>query len=366
MDKIEVKDAVKKYGRVVAVDDVSFQVKEKEILSLLGPSGCGKTTVLRAIAGLEDIDAGEISLDGETVTSPSRKLFVPPEKRHLGLVFQGYALWPHMKVRENVAYGLKVRHFSSRDVDKRVKASLETVGLTGLEDRYPSQLSGGQQQRVALARNLAYEPKVLLLDEPLSNLDLKVRERTRGELHSLLKRIGITAMYVTHDQEEAFVISDRVILMKDGKMVQEAEPNELYEEPANLFVAEFIGRANILKASVKDINESDKTVTLNVPDMATELVCRYECPVFPRNLSMIILRHNEIGIFESKPEYTQNVIKGEVVSREYRGAITDHKVRVGNSQIIVTTHKFCTLSHTIDKKTVYLYIPPESIKPIPC
>jgi ABC-type Fe3+/spermidine/putrescine transport system ATPase subunit len=364
MEKIEVKNVVKKYGNVLAIDDVSFSVKEGEILSLLGPSGCGKTTVLRAIAGLEDIDYGEILLDGEIITSPKKKTFVSPEKRLLGLVFQSYALWPHMKVKDNVSYGLKVRKFGKGEIDKRVKSALETVGLSGLENRFPAQLSGGQQQRVALARNIAYEPKVLLLDEPLSNLDRKVRDRMRGELHVLLKRIGVTAVYVTHDQEEAFVISDRIILMKDGKIVQEAKPKELYEEPKCTFAAEFIGRANILKAIVKAVDDKKKTARLEMPELGGELMCKYDCDIFPKDTSQVLVRYNEIAMYESEPPCSDNVFKGEVVSRDYRGSVTDHKVNIGSVQMIVTTHKFCTMSRSTEKKDVYIYIPPEAVRPL--
>ena len=364
MEKIEVINEVKKFGKVTAVDHFSFKVKDGEVVSLLGPSGCGKTTVLRSIAGLEDIDEGEIYLGGELVTAPSKKVFISPEKRRLGLVFQSYALWPHMTVYKNVAYGLEVRKFPKSDIEKRVKTSLELVGLKGLEHRYPSQLSGGEQQRVALARSLAYEPEVLLLDEPLSNLDLKVRERMRGELRSLLKKLGITAVYVTHDQEEAFCISDRVIVMKDGKLMQEGKPYEIYETPANLFVAEFIGRANMLKAEIKSVDEDVRKALIKVPDMNTELVCEYEVDEFPKKCSFIIIRHNEIGIYSTKPKFQENVVEGEIIAREYRGAITDHKIKVGNSQITVTTHKFCGLAETCEKTHVYLYIHPKAIKPI--
>ena len=364
MNKIEVNHITKKYGDVVAVDDVSFYVEQGEILSLLGPSGCGKTTVLRSIAGLEDIDDGEILLDGKVITSPSKGVFVSPERRLLGLVFQSYALWPHMRVRDNIAYGLQVRKFPKKEIDKRVKDTLETVGLSGLEDRYPSQLSGGQQQRVALARNLAYEPRVLLLDEPLSNLDMKVRERMRGELHVLLKRIGITGVYVTHDQEEAFVMSDRIILMNAGKIAQEASPRSLYEEPDSSFAAEFIGRANVIKVNVKDFDEKQNRVDVELPDMGVSLVCRGKCKNVSKGLHQIVVRYNEIGLFDTKPSYPENVIKGTVVARDYRGSVTDHLVKVGNSQLVVTTHKYCTLSGSIEKDDVYLYIPPESIRPL--
>ena len=212
--KIEVQSVVKRFGKVIAVDGVSFAVKEGEILGLLGPSGCGKTTILRSISGLEEIDGGKILLDGAVVSSPAEKKFVPPEKRRLGFVFQNYALWPNMTVKQNIAYCL--RGLSKEEKERRIANSLELVGLSDVGSRYPSQLSGGQQQRVALARSVSYEPKVILLDEPLSNLDQKERERVRGELRLLLKRIGITTVFVTHDQEEAFVICDRVILMNNG------------------------------------------------------------------------------------------------------------------------------------------------------
>jgi len=368
MQKIEVKGLVKKYGKTLAVDHLSFAVEAGEVLSLLGPSGCGKTTALRAVAGLEQINEGEIYLNGKLVTAPAQKIFVSPEKRNLGLVFQTYALWPHMTVYENVAYGLKTRKTPKPEVRDKVSKSLQLVGLSGLESRYPSQLSGGQQQRVSLARNLAYEPDIILLDEPLSNLDLKERERMRGEIQNLLKSLRITAIYVTHDQEEAFVISDRVILMKDGKKIQEAKPSEIYEHPANLFVAEFIGRANIFKAQVTGIKEKEHLATVSIPDMSTSLVCKYDCDLAKENTSLICIRQNEIHLYESKPSLSQNVVEGEVVSREYRGAITDHRVSVGNAQLTVTTHKFCSLAEgkALDKKKVYLHIPPESIKLIRC
>jgi len=356
--KVEVKDVVKKFGDVTALNHLSFKVKEGEILSLLGPSGCGKTTALRVIAGFEDIDEGEVLLDGIVVTSPSKKILVPPEKRHLGLVFQSYALWPHMTVYDNIAYGLKLRKVPKNEIDKKVEDVLRLVGLSGLGDRYPSQLSGGQQQRVALARSLVYEPKILLLDEPLSNLDLRVRETMRGELRTILKKTGITAIYVTHDQEEAFVISDRILLMKDGKKIQEGTPRQIYEHPANLFVAEFIGRSNIFKVHVKLIDEQRHLARVEVPDLSTELLCKYPADINPSDSSLIAIRYNEMEIYESDPHIKENVVKGKIVAREYRGGVTDYKVRVGKSFINVTQRK----DIEDEKKEVYLYIPPESVK----
>jgi len=359
--KVEVKDVVKKFDKVVALNHLSFKVREGEILSLLGPSGCGKTTALRVIAGFEDIDEGEVLLDGVVVTSPHKKILIPPEKRNLGLVFQSYALWPHMTVYDNIAYPLKLRKVPKNEIDEKVKNVLELVGLSGLENRYPSQLSGGQQQRVALARSLVYEPKLLLLDEPLSNLDLRVREAMRGELRRILKKIGITAIYVTHDQEEAFVISDRILLMRNGKKIQEGTPRQIYDHPANLFVAEFIGKSNIFKADVKIINEQERLARVIVPDLSADLLCKYPPGMDINNSSLIAIRYNEIRICESKPNVEENVLKGEIVAQEYRGAFTDYKIQIGKSYINVTLEKPIEAK----KKEVYLYIPPESIKLIP-
>jgi iron(III) transport system ATP-binding protein len=360
--KIEVQGAVKRFGGVKAVDGVSFTVREGEILGLLGPSGCGKTTILRSISGLEEIDEGKIILDGRTVSAPKEKIFVPPEKRRLGFVFQSYALWPHMTVRQNIAYVLK--GFSKEEKDKRIASSLELVGLSDVGGRYPSQLSGGQQQRVAVARSISYEPKVLLLDEPLSNLDQKERERVRGELRLLLKRIGITTVFVTHDQEEAFVICDRVILMNRGKIEQEGTPDSLYASPANMFVAEFIGRGNILKAELKEIDTTTHTAILWIPEMKADLRCEYEGE-FPEKVSAIVIRRNEMGFSQKVPDFKDNVLRGVVVSREYRGAVTDHRITIGDAEITATTHKFESLVETQVGDTLYVHVPPRAIKPIP-
>jgi len=359
--KIEFQGVVKRFGGVTAVDGVSFAVKEGEVLGLLGPSGCGKTTVLRSIAGLEKIDEGKISLDGKIVTSPKEKIFVPPEKRRLGFVFQSYALWPHMTVRQNIAYVLQ--GISKEEREKKIAGSLELVGLPDIGGRYPAQLSGGQQQRVALARSVSYEPKVLLLDEPLSNLDQKERERVRGELRSLLERIGITTVFVTHDQEEAFVICDRVILMNQGKIEQEGTPDNLYASPANLFVAEFIGRGNILKAELMGIDKAAHTATLRIPEMGADLTCEYDGE-FPDNVSSVVIRRNEIGLSEAKPDFEENVLRGQIVAREYRGAVTDNKIKVGNAEIVATKHKFEIDAAAGAKDSVYLHVPPRAIRPL--
>ena len=217
---------------------------------------------------------------------------------------------------------------------------------------------------MAVARSLSYEPKVLLLDEPLSNLDLKERERVRGDLRLLLKRIGITTVFVTHDQEEAFVISDRVTLLNHGKIVQEGLPVELYAKPANSFVAGFIGRANILKVEIGEVICSEHTVKVLIPEMGAELMCEYE-EEFPRDASLVVVRFNEIGLSGDPKAFKDNVVEGKVISREYRGAMTDYKIRVRNCQIVVSTHKFSSLGGVPGKDTVYIHIPRQAIRIVP-
>jgi ABC-type Fe3+/spermidine/putrescine transport system ATPase subunit len=288
-------------------------------------------------------------------------VFVPPEKRHLGFVFQNYALWPHMNVKQNIAFSL--RGLTKEEKGQRIASSLELVGLPDVGERYPAQLSGGQQQRVALARSISYQPEVLLLDEPLSNLDQVERERVRGELRLLLKRIGITTVFVTHDQEEAFVICDRVIVMNNGRIEQEGTPDSIYTSPANLFVAEFIGKGNVLKAELKSLDAGEHRAVLRIPEMGADLVCDYDGE-FPKSLSSVIIRRNEIGVTHHMPEAKENVLKARVIAREYRGALTDHRVRVGDAEIIASTHRFCSESEEGGEDTVYIHIPPAAIKPV--
>src|SRR5436305_4517742 len=251
MAELSVRDLVVQYGDVVAVDGVSFHVNEGELVSLLGPSGCGKTTTLRCIAGLETATDGEIRIGSTVVARGGRE--VPPEKRGVNMVFQSYAVWPHMTVFDNVAYGLRVTRESRADIGRRTTEALRLVGLAGFEQRYGTELSGGQQQRVAVARAVVTEPQLLLFDEPLSNLDAGLRERMRFELVQLQRRLGRTSIYVTHDQAEAMVMSDRIILMNRGRIVQESSPRELYDRPASRFAAEFVGSANLLAAEITEV-----------------------------------------------------------------------------------------------------------------
>jgi iron(III) transport system ATP-binding protein len=251
MAAISIRGLSKSYGgamAMAAVDDLSLDIAENQFVTLLGPSGCGKTTTLRLIAGFIAPDVGTIHAYGHLVSSPA--YMVPPEARGMGMVFQNYAVWPHRTVFENVVFGLKLRRVPSSEARTRVETTLALVNLTGLEDRLPNELSGGQQQRVALARSLVVEPKILLLDEPLSNLDAKLRERMRGELKQLQRRTGITFVYVTHDQAEALALSDRIAVMDAGRLQQFGTPQEVYAQPASRGVADFMGLVNLVPATV--------------------------------------------------------------------------------------------------------------------
>jgi len=241
---------------VPAVRGVSFTIREGEFYTLLGPSGCGKTTTMRCVAGLEHANRGEISVHGQLVSSPAKNVFVPPNKRDIGMVFQSYAIWPHMTVFQNVAFPLKVAGIKTRskEMRDRVEEALALVEMTEYVDRFATQLSGGQQQRLALARALVRRPALLLLDEPLSNLDARLRDTMRTELRAIQRRLGITTLYVTHDQTEALSMSTRIAVMENGEIVQEATPRELYNAPANAFVAEFLGVSNRIPCTVVEID----------------------------------------------------------------------------------------------------------------
>ncbi|GAA3822106.1 ABC transporter ATP-binding protein [Streptomyces phyllanthi] len=243
-------------GTVTAVDRVSLDVEPGEFITLLGPSGCGKTTTLRMVAGFEDSSSGSILLDGRAIDG------IPPQRRPMAMVFQSYALFPHMTVAENIAYGMRLQRRTRDDIATSMRMAVTSMNLVGLEDRSPHELSGGQQQRVALARALVVQPKVLLFDEPLSNLDAKLRDAMRAEIRRIQKMFGITSIYVTHDQDEAMSMSDRIVVMNKGRVEQAAAPGEIYARPASVFVADFIGRANFLEAVPERVGGSGVTVTV--------------------------------------------------------------------------------------------------------
>src|SRR5919199_1557974 len=303
--------------RVYAVNDVSFTVEDGQFYTLLGPSGCGKTTTLRCIAGLEKPDAGDIEVGGVVVCSTASRTYVPAHKRDIGMVFQSYAIWPHMTVFENAAFPLRVgqKKYSNDEVKKKVLEALRTVELGGLEGRMATQLSGGQQQRLALARALVREPRVLLLDEPLSNLDAKLREQMRGELRDLQRRLGITTLYVTHDQVEALSMSNRIAVMATGKIVQEGSPREIYQRPTTRFVADFVGSANFLEAEVVGRGEVGG-MRLRTPAGPLQAVC--PGGVQAGEQVSLSIRPENIRLHSTEPAAT-NVLPGVVEQLMFLG-----------------------------------------------
>lgn len=330
---IEIKNLTKKFGETIAVDHVNLQVDQKELMTILGPSGTGKTTILRLIAGFLAPDAGEIVVDGKLLSSA--KHVVPPEKRNFGMVFQSYALWPHLTVWKNVAFGLKLKKLPENKVNERVQETLRVVKLEGLENRYPSQLSGGQQQRVSLARSLVVRPKVLLLDEPLSNLDAKLRETMRLDLVTLQKTFGITSVYVTHDQAEAMVISDRVAVMNDGRIVQVGSPRAIYETPKTRFVADFVGSANFISGQVLTV-EGKTCVFLT--DQNEHIYCNIFGDLKEGDNGLLSIRAENIRLRKAAPlkkakKPSQNVLVGTVERCIYLGSKMDYWVSTGERLI---------------------------------
>jgi iron(III) transport system ATP-binding protein len=278
MPSVRLDELRKEFGTTVAVDDISVEFHDGKLTSILGPSGCGKTTTLNLIAGFIDPDGGTIRFGEQLIADATRGMVVPPNRRNLGMVFQSYALWPHLSVADNVAYGLKMRRMARQRRDETVRRALQRVRLGQYLDRFPHELSGGQQQRVALARAIAYAPQILLFDEPLSNLDAQLREEMRLELKDIHHEIGVTAVYVTHDQGEAMSLSDRIAIMGEGRILQIGSPRELYEEPADVRVAQFLGRTNLFDACLVEaahplarvrIDGSDEIVTCRGPRLAT-------------------------------------------------------------------------------------------------
>jgi iron(III) transport system ATP-binding protein len=328
---VELKNLRKVYGETVAVDGVDLEISKGEFMTLLGPSGCGKTTTLRMVAGLIEPTDGEIRVGGQILSAPGRKL-VPPEKRNMGMVFQSFAVWPHMNVFENVAFPLHNLKISRDEIRRRVEAALEMVKLAGLEKRYPSHLSGGQQQRVALARALVVEPDILLFDEPLSNLDAKLREEMRFELKEIQRRIGVTSIYVTHDQAEAMAISDRIAVVTSGKIKQIGTPCEIYDSPEDPFTAEFIGLANHLAGKVT--GESVVTLTSQEELMVDGSVG----PKLGADILVSIRPHNiKIKKLDREGRSGRNELRGVVDKVSYLGDRVDYRVLVGPSPIRVQT-----------------------------
>ncbi len=308
--RIDIQNATKRFGSMAAVSEVNLAIQDGELFTLLGPSGCGKTTLLRLIAGFYRPDEGEILFDGQDVSD------VPPSDRGIGMVFQNFALWPHMTVFENVAYGLTLRKISGADIKSRVDAVFANVKLSGFGDRYPGQLSGGQQQRVALARALVLNPKLLLLDEPLSNLDAKVRVQVRQEIRKLQKELAITTMYVTHDQEEALTLSDRIAVFNQGKVIQVGPPKELYERPESRFVGDFIGINNLIDGTVEKIDASKRIVLVGTA--LGPLSALFSEQLRPGDKCVLCIRPENASLEEgASPGH--NALKGQISFAAYLG-----------------------------------------------
>ncbi len=318
---VEVRDVVKRFGEVVAVDHVSLQIQDGEFFSMLGPSGCGKTTTLRMIAGFEQPTEGEIFIDGQ----PSAG--ISAFERNTNMVFQSYALFPHMTVAENVAFGLEMKRVPKANRKRRVTEALEMVQLPGLEKRKPKQLSGGQQQRVALARALVNRPAVLLLDEPLGALDLKLRKEMQLELKALQQQVGITFIYVTHDQEEALTMSDRIAVMHEGHVLQLGSPTEIYERPANRFVADFIGETNFIEGEVMESNNGHVVVKI-LPNVTVEAVAETR----PSGSQITVaIRPEKLGLRHDTPKSHNNFLSGIIQEMVYIGTDTHYLVSLAEN-----------------------------------
>ena len=318
MTEVSILSLVKRYGDHAAVDDVTLKVKQGEFVSLLGPSGCGKTTTLKCLAGFEEADDGRILFDGLDVSR------LPPEQRDIGMVFQNYALFPHMNVAQNLAFGLEMRKVARAEIKRRVDSALELVQLPGLGRRYPSELSGGQQQRVALARALIIEPKILLLDEPLANLDAKLRDEMRTFIRELQQRVGITTIYVTHDQAEAMTMSDRVVVMFAGRIAQAADPETIYDRPASKAVATFVGQANILSCLAPDPSHEGgglKTAGGWIP--APDVLSRRDFTTID-----IMARPEAIRVVAADDPGAH--IRGRIVGRYFHGAFVDYRIALAD------------------------------------
>lgn len=327
MSSIKLAGLTKRFGHSTAVNAIDLAIAEGELIALLGPSGCGKTTTLRMLAGFVSPDAGEISVDGIVVSSPRQTM--PPEKRNMSMIFQSYAIWPHKTVFENVAFGLQLRQIGKAELRSRVMQALEITHLNELADRYPAQLSGGQQQRVALARAIVIEPQILLLDEPLSNLDASLRDEMRNEIRRVHDATGLTTIYVTHDQSEALVLADRIVVMSAGNIEQVGTPEDIYERPATEFVANFIGRCNVLSGQLLEDDRVDvQGITLQAQDRADNLVPGQPVAVSirPHSIKMDSLK----GIVDPS---NNNYFRVQIEQQSYFGEFREYQVRLENSAV---------------------------------
>ncbi|MBI5955725.1 MAG: ABC transporter ATP-binding protein [Chloroflexi bacterium] len=349
MVKVALDNVSKSYGKVRALHETTLELEPGALTAILGPSGCGKTTLLRSIAGFIKVDSGRICFDGRDVTG------LPPQERDTAMVFQNYALWPHMTVFDNVAYGLKLKKVPASEVRRRVMGALELVemvdilGVEGIESRKPPELSGGQQQRVALARALVVQPKVLLLDEPLSNLDAKVRQRVRVEIRRLQKRVRITTIHVTHDQEEALSIADSVVVMDKGKVIQVGSPQEIYRRPQSAFVAEFLGSSNVLTGQ---LCRADQTVSVGG--------IKLSCATAAEGKATVVFRADEARLAGEEAQVQGNVVvfQGEVEETLFVGSAFRHFVKIGTELVMVDSPEsspFRRVKVVVPREKVQIY-----------
>ncbi|MFH2113905.1 MAG: ABC transporter ATP-binding protein [Spirochaetota bacterium] len=336
MTSIRIVDLEKRFGDLKALSEINLDIGKGEFFTLLGPSGCGKTTLLRTIAGFYRQDIGEVWLGEERVDD------VPAHKRDTGMVFQNYAVFPHMTVFENVAYGLRVRKLSKADIERRVAAALGTVHLEGYEKRTPDQLSGGQQQRVGLARAMAVEPRVLLFDEPLSNLDAKLRVEMRDEIRVVQKKLGITAVYVTHDQEEALVVSDRIAVISNGKIQQIGQPWDVYKDPVNLFVASFVGKINLLDAELgtAELGAAESGAAESGLRLAHAGELRFLVPI-PEGYAgtSVRLAFRPEDAVENPSTGDVNIIEGVVAESSFLGAVASLEINCAGKRLVIERHR---------------------------
>ena len=331
MPDIELRGLLKRFGTQIAVNGINLAAEHGEMLTLLGPSGCGKTTTLRMIAGLEDPDEGTIRAGSRVIFDGAKGINIPPENRGLGMVFQSYAIWPHMTVLENVAYPLKMRRIASAERRTMVGKVLDLVGMAGLEDKPATKLSGGQQQRVAFARALVFQPELLLLDEPLSNLDAKLREQMRFELKRLQLELKITTVYVTHDQSEALALSDEIVVMSGGKVIQRGGPLDIYRRPNSEFVADFIGSTNLLPGVVARASGTDGIGEVRTDEGVVR--CSFIQSVPEGEKVLVSVRPEDVAI--SAGAAAGGTLPGKVINRIFLGEVIDYLVQVGAHELKV-------------------------------
>ena len=361
MSFLRIHSLSKTFNRVVAVDRLNLEIREGEFFTLLGSSGCGKTTTLRLLGGLEKPDDGEIYLGERCLVSGSRRLFVKPEKRDMGMVFQSYALWPHMTVFENVAYPLKLRGVKGSDVKKKVAEVLDLVGLDGYQDRPAPALSGGQQQRVALARALVFSPRVLLLDEPLSNLDARLRDGMRLQIKALQRRVGVTVLFVTHDQIEGLSLSDRIGIMHAGQLEQVGTPEEVYYRPNSPFVRDFLGNTFVLTGSIVDVRDDIVKVAIREFAEAPVVsipVSAWHAPGCPEKDVVLAIRPEKIRLWSSIPEGRNNLLPTFIEAVNFLGDRCEYTVKIGSESRIVVLPALD--NHRVGSR-IYLELRPEGI-----